>query len=272
MELFDKIIKIIKSPKFYGPVLIIIISLIIYNMVSGFINKITIKGKTELEKKKRKTLVLLFTNIFKYIIVLIDALMVLDIFGVNTTSILAGLGIAGVVIGLALQDALKDIISGINIIMDNYYMVGDLVKYGDFTGYIESLGLKSTKITGFNNDTLTVANRNIDKIINLSQKKAIIYLSIPTAYESKFEKCEKAINKALDEIKKFDYVVSNETKFLGINELASSSVNYYVQIKCDTKMQYACKRAFLKLIKEQYEKDNIKIPYNQIEVHHGSDI
>ena len=80
------------------------------------------------------------------------------------------------------------------------------------------------------------------------------------------------LKKQNNTLKKFDYVVSNETRFLGINELASSSVNYYVQIKCDTKMQYACKRAFLKLIKEQYEKDNIKIPYNQIEVHHGSDI
>ncbi len=272
MEIFKKLNDIIKSPKFYGPVLIIIFSLIIYNIVSGFINKLTIKGRTELEKKKRKTIVILFTNIFKYIIVLIDILMILDIFGVNTTSILAGLGIAGVVIGLALQDALKDIISGVNIIMDNYYMVGDLVKYGDFTGYIESLGLKSTKITGLNNNTLTVANRNIDKVINYSQKKFFVYMTIPTCYECSFEECEKSINKALDKMKKIDYVIASETKFLGINEFASSSVNYYVQIMCDARMQYMCKREFLKLIKEQYEKDNIKIPYDQIEVHHGSDI
>ena len=64
----------------------------------------------------------------KYFIAAVSAIMILNIYGVDTTSIIAGLGVAGVVIGLAFQDALKDIISGINIIMDNYYVVGDLVK------------------------------------------------------------------------------------------------------------------------------------------------
>lgn len=214
----------------------------------------------------------MLTNIIKYIIVIVDALMILNIYGVNTSSILAGLGIAGVVIGLALQDALKDIISGVNIIMDNYYMVGDYVKYDNFTGYIETLGLKSTRIVNGNNEVLNIANRNIDKIINLSQKKAIIYLTIPTAYECKMEDASKAINKVLDKIKKLDYVVSSECKFLGVDELDSSAVNYYVQIKCETKRRFECKRTFLSLIKEEYDKENIKIPYQQIEVHHGEDI
>ncbi len=272
MNTINKTIKIIKSFKFYGPILVIIISIIIYNILKNIISKISVKGKNELERKKRKTIVSLLTNIIKYIIVLVDGLIILNIYGVNTSSILAGLGIAGVVIGLALQDALKDIISGVNIIMDNYYMVGDYVRYENFTGYIETLGLKSTRIVNGNNEVLNIANRNIDKIVNLSQKKSIIYITIPTAYECKYEDASKAINKVLAKIKKLDYVVANDCQFLGIDELDNSAVNYYVQIKCETKRRFECKRTFLNLIKEEYDKENIKIPYQQIEVHHGENI
>ena len=103
-------------------------------------------------------------------------------FGVDTSSFIAGLGVASVVIGLALQDALKDIIGGINIILDNFYVVGDYVKYGDFTGQVISFGLKSTKIKDFNGNVMVVSNRNIDEIINLSQDKHVILLNIPTCY------------------------------------------------------------------------------------------
>src|SRR5574344_2282365 len=150
MKLGEEIINFIGSPKFYAPIIIILVSLIIYNIIGSLLDKATIKGKTELEKKKRKTIIILLHNITKYIIAIIAILSILNVYVINTTSILAGLGIVGVVIGLALQDALKDIIGGINIILDNFYVVGDYVKYGDFTGQVISFGLKSTKIKDFN--------------------------------------------------------------------------------------------------------------------------
>ena len=218
------------------------------------------------------TIVYLFRNILKYVLALISIIAILNIYGVNTSSLLAGLGVVGVVIGLALQDALKDIIGGINIIMDNYYVVGDLVTFGDFTGNVIEFGLKSTKIKGLKGDILIVANRNIDKIINLSQKRTVIFLNIPTAYEENHEKVEKSLESALKKLRKNENVLDKDTKYLGINEFGSSSISYLIQIKCLQGTHYAVRREALRLVKEAYEKDNIKIPFDQIEVHHGKDI
>lgn len=272
MILFEKLVDIIKSRMFYGPIIVIISSIILYKVLSNLLKKATVKGKNELETKKRKTLISLFYNIIKYVVSIIALLIILDIYGVDTTSLIAGLGIAGVVIGFALQDALKDIIGGISIIMDNYYVVGDIVKYGDFTGTVSEFGLKNTKVINANNEVLIIANRNIDRVINYSQKRSILLIKIPTSYEADSNKVEKVINKVLDKIKKYDYVDSEECLYLGIDELADSSVNYLVKLKCEQGMQYGLKREFLLMIKQAYEKDNIKIPYNQIEVHNGSNV
>ena len=271
-DIFNKIFNFVKSPKFYGPIIAILVAYIIYLIIDNIINKASIKGRNELEKKKRKTVILLAKNIIKYLLVIIVFLIILNIYGVNTNSLIAGLGVIGAVIGLAFQDALKDIIGGINIILDNYFVVGDLVCFSDFTGTIMEFGLKSTKIQNAKGEVLILANRNIDKIINLSQKKCAILLTIPTAYECDHKKVEKVLKSVLTKIKKEDDVSENDTEYLGIDSFAGSSINYLIRIKCKQGTQFAIKRLALKYIKEAYEENDLKIPYDQIEVHHGSDI
>lgn len=272
MNTLDTILDFIKSVKFYGPILVIAISIIIYNIIARMIDKANIHGKTELEKKRRKTVILLIKNVIKYVMVVLAALNILSIYGVNTSSIVAGLGVIGAVIGLAFQDALKDIIGGVNIILDNYYVVGDLIKFGDFTGTVIEFGLKSTKIQNPGGEVLIIANRNVDKVINLSQKKSVILLTIPTAYECDHKVVERVLNKVLDKLKKEKEVSENDTEYLGIDAFESSSISYLIKIKCVQGSQFTIKRLALKLIKEAYEENNLKIPYDQIEVHHGENI
>ena len=260
MEFWVKIADIVSSKKFYGPIVVIIGVIFIYKIIISVLNKATIRGTTEFEKKKRVTVLVLFKNITKYVCLIIAALMILDIFGVDTSSF------------IALQDALKDIIGGINIILDNFYVVGDYVKYGDFTGQVISFGLKSTKIKDFNGNVMVVSNRNIDKIINLSQDKHVILLNIPTCYEVTEEKVKSVLLDVLDDVKKIKDVDDKECNYLGVNELGDSAVNYLISVKCKQGSEYAVRRTILTLVKDAYDKNNIKIPYNQIEVHNGSKI
>ena len=150
--------------------------------------------------------------------------------------------------------------------------VGDYVKYGDFTGIITSFGLKSTKIKDFNGNVLNIANRYIDKIINISQERHVIYLRVPTAYEASEEKVKKVLLSVLEKLGKLADVDGKECNYLGIDDLGDSAVKYLITIKCKQGSEYRVRRAALTLIKEAYDKNNIKIPYNQIEVHNGSKI
>ncbi len=255
----EKIIEFFLSKEFYGPIIIIILSIVVYNLLVAILEKAQIIGRTELDKKRRKTIIILICNIIKYLISLIAIVLILNIYGINTTSLVTGLGIAGVVVGLALQDALKDIIGGINIIMDNYYVVGDIIKYNNFEGTVISFGLKTTKVKAENGEVLIVANRNISAIINLSQKQSVLIFEIPTDSESNEKDIKKIIEKIITDISKYPYIDSKESMYLGIENIKSTGIVYSFKIKCEQGKEKELKREVYAKIKELYQKNNIRI-------------
>lgn len=271
MDLIEKVFSFFTKKEVFGTLIIIIIAMIIYSIGRLIISKILIKGKNAYDVKKRKTVVSMVESIYKYLLAIIVLIFILELYGFDTKSLIAGLGIAGALAGLALQDTLKDIIGGISIIMENYYVVGDYITINDFTGQIIEFGLKSTKVKNYNGEVLVFANRSVDKIINISQKKANIIINIPTAYEEKSSKVEKILLKLIEEIKEMKYVSKN-CSYLGISELGASEVIYTIAIECEQENQWEVKRKILKLVKDTYDKEKIKIPYKQVEVHHGQNI
>ena len=258
----------LKESELLRSLLAVLIAVIIYSAFKLIIRCFIKTGKSTFERKRRNTIVRLFENIFKYVVLILAVLYILNTYGIDTKSLVEGIGIAGVVIGLALQDLLKDLISGLSIIVDNYFVIGDIVEFDGFMGEVVEFGLKSTKIRSYTGETLTIANRNIDRIKNLSQKSSNIFLIIPTAYEFSEDKVKKALDIALKEI------ISNtdadeESCYLGIDEFASSSINYIIKIHCPQDKRIPTKRAALSIIKKVYDDHKIKIPYNQIEVHNA---
>ncbi len=261
-------IDVLKDSVFIRSVFVIVVGIVLYTLIKVLIRCFIRSGKSTFEKKRRNTVVKLLENIFKYIIFIVVILFILEAYGVNTKSLIAGIGVAGVVIGLALQDLLKDLISGLSIMLDNYFVIGDIVEYDGFTGEVVEFGLKSTKIRSISGETLSVANRNIDKIKNLSQKSSNIMIKVPTAYEEKEEKVRKVLNEAIADI-----ISSTEaddlSEYLGIEDFDSSSVMYLVKIHCPQDKRWVVRREALNIIKRYYDKNNVKIPYTQIEVHNA---
>ncbi|MFA6752651.1 MAG: mechanosensitive ion channel family protein [Bacilli bacterium] len=255
----EKIIQFLLSEKFITPIVVIIVGIIIYKIAEKILNKSNTKGKNDLYKKRRNTVIILLLNVIKYTIIIIGLIIILDAYGVNTASLIAGLGVVGVVIGLAFQEALKDIINGINIIMDDYYVVGDVIIYNNFKGTVISFGLKTTKIKSDAGEVLTVANRNISTITNLSQKKAVLYIEIPTSIDSDQKLVTKTINKIIDEISKYNYVEAKESEFLGIEKINSTTINYLFKIKCTQGKEKELRRDINKKIIENYQKNNIEL-------------
>ena len=261
-------IDILKESKLLKALLIVLCAIILYNVLKVVIRIFVKTGKSTFEKKRRKTIVKLIENIFKYIILVVLVLAILEVYGVDTKSLVAGIGIVGVVLGLALQDLLKDLISGLSIMLDNYFVIGDIVEYDGFTGEVTEFGLKSTKIQAFTGETFSIANRNIDKIKNLSQKSSNLFIKVPTAYEASEEKVAAALKEAVKEIIK-NTDADEASEYLGIEEFSESSINYIVKVHCSQDKRIQVKRQALSIIKKVYDKNKIKIPYNQIEVHNG---
>ena len=267
---FEPLLNILKNKEVYGPILILVTSFIVYSVIKSIVEHIVNHEKSNnYMAKKRRTIIDLISNIIKYIIIIVAIIAVLQVYNINTASIVASLGVASAILGLAFQDALKDLIGGITIILENYYMVGDYVTYNDFTGKVISLGLKSTKIQNYKNEVYIIANRNVTQVINISQAKANVVLIIQAAYEHPTAEVEKVINKIIIKIKKIKSVLPETVAYLGIDELSSSSVNYLINFISVHDEQWQAKRDALKIIKDTFDEENIKIPYDQIEVHNG---
>lgn len=270
-EFFEKLFDFIMTKRILGSVIVLVVTMILIKIFNNIISKILITGKDQFEIKRRKTIIKLFQSFFKYILWTIALLTILDFYGVNTRSLIVSIGSIGVVLGLALQDTVKDLISGISLILENYLAVGDIVTYNDFTGEVLEIGLRTTKLKKASGEVMIIANRNIDTIINSSQKKANLLLEIDTAYEEECKKVEKVLKSVISESIKEGLIIE-DSAYLGINDLSASSVKYLINIHCEQTKRMIVKRAILEKVKIAYEKNNIKIPYNQIEVHHGQDI
>ena len=167
------------------------------------------------------------------------------------------------IVGLSLQDALKDIIMGFNIIIDSYFSVGDVIKIDDVEGKVIELGVKSTKLKDVNTENvLVIANRNIVKALRLSEQ---LIIDIPIPYEEKTDKIETIIDKIVFQIKENKEI--RDAKYLGINEFADSAVIYRVMIWCQPEQKLPLKRYALRIVKTTLDENNITIPYTQIDIH-----
>ncbi len=267
----DKFWEFILQKKIIGPVIVLIVGLAFTYIIKNIVKRLFIKGKNTFEQKKRATVVQLTTNVLKFFIYGIMLIIILEIYGVDTRSMIASLGIAGVVLGLALQETVKDFISGLSIIVDSYFVVGEMVTINGVTGEVIEMNIKSTKIKKYTGEVLVISNRNINQVINLSQMRAGIKIEVPTDYDEEVEHVEDTLRKVVTEAKKIPNVYQDST-YLGIEDFKDSSINYSIMIYCKQDEQWEIRRKVLRMIKLAYEEANIKIPYSQIEVHNGKKI
>ena len=150
----------IKSDKFYEPIIYIVIGILVYTLIKVVIKKI---GKNKYIDKKKMTIISLIRNVIKCLVCIFVVLAILSVYGVDISGIIASLGIAGVVVGLALQDIASDFISGIFILFDDQYTLGDTVSINGFKGQVISFGLMSTKIKAYTGEVLIISNSSLKR-------------------------------------------------------------------------------------------------------------
>lgn len=213
--------------------------------------------------KKRDSYAKLLRSLVKYAIGIVVVLLILQINGIDVTSIIAGLGIASVIAGLALQDTLKNIISGFNIVADDYFMVGDVLRVNGVEGKVIDLRLKTTKLQSIKTqDVYVISNQDIRDALIVS-KQLDISISLP--YEEKIDRIEKIMSEIVEKISKIEKVES--ASYLGLSEFSESALEYKIRLLAKPEYHPAIKLAINKIIKLTLEQKNVSIPYPQLDVH-----
>lgn len=216
-----------------------------------------------LSNKRKRTYMRMLKSIVGTILVVVLVLIILQAFGINVSSMLASVGVVSVIVGFALQDALKDIIRGFEIISSNYYDIGDLIKFGDNLGQVQSITLRTTKIQDINTmNIVSIANRNIDKV---EVDTGYIYVKVPLPYELKIEKADAAMREIAKRLGKTDLITS--ASYQGLSTINDSSLDYQVVVTCEPMNRLQARRNALHVIVETLEEAKISIPYTQLDLH-----
>ena len=260
-------------------VIYVVVAVIFYFILTRITKALLRKPREKLGDKltarqiqRMSTLEGLINSALKYIVILALILALLANFGVDVSSLLAGLGIVTAVIGLAFQDFGKDIIAGFSIIMDKLYEVGDLIEVDGFKGRVTSVGMKTTKVKNYRGKELTIANRNMTSVINYSAHNTLAEVDLPVSYEADSDHVEKVLEKVCADLKENpeleEYIVGDVTCY-GPIQIDDSAIVWRVNAECAPYKHFKPQRAIRRLALKEFKKAGIKVPYKQVEVHNG---
>lgn len=257
----EKIIKFLLSGKFIGSAVVIIIVVAMCIAIHHIKEKY--KKTQSNSSNERSTAVRILISALRFVVVLIGVFAILQVNGVNITGMMAGLGIISAIIGLALQDLLKDIIMGVNIVVDHFFSVGEVVSYGGREGVIVSVTLRTTKVGDLDDHSITtICNRNISEIRRFSKR---LDLDIPLAYGADVQTVRTALDDICAEVTALEHV--EKCSYEGIQLFDSSSIQYRLLIFCDPTKRADVRRAANIRIQACLAKAGLEIPFNQLDVH-----
>lgn len=262
MKDFLKFVNKVMHTSIVNSIIVIIICFFLYKVISYILS-----GKNKslriFTSNRSKTYLRMLKSMIRYIFIIVTILILLQINGVNVSSMLAGVGIVSVIVGFAIQDLLKDIIKGLDIISDQYFQVGDVISYKGIEGKVLAIGLKCTKVKDVRTlNVISISNRNIEQVELVSN---LINVDIPMPYELKVEKAESIIENVIDLVKEIKCVENVE--YRGVNKLDESFINYQIKVYCQPIDKIQTNRDVLRCILVAFEKHHIQVPYKQIDIH-----
>ncbi|MCF6273272.1 MAG: mechanosensitive ion channel [Rhodobacteraceae bacterium] len=241
-------------------VLMALLTLLGAMWVSGLVKRQIVRLSHKY-KELDDTLFLFLASLAKYVILAVAAVFVLARFGIQTTSLIALLGAAGLAIGLALQGTLSNLAAGVMLLGFRPFKIGDFVDVGGHTGTVKAIALFTTEIATVDNIQIIIPNGDIwaSSIRNYSYyDRRRCDLVIGVAYDSDLKKAEEAIFKV---IRADPRSLQDPEPFVAVTNLGDSSVDFSLRVWVEKADYAALKFALLRGIKEEFDRQGIDIPF-----------
>ena len=216
--------------------------------------------------KKTRGLLTILISVIKYAAVLLWLFFVLSSFGVNTTVILAGIGILSLIVGLAIQPLLADIIAGLFIVFEDVFHVGDVIVADGFRGQVKEIGMRHTQLVDAGGNVKVINNSDIRSMVNLTDQLSVVSVDMSIEYGESLERVEAIIAQNIDNIKEAIPAIVEGPWYKGVSALADSSVNLKFFAKCEEDDRFQVERDLNRQFKLLFDKNNINIPFPQVVV------
>jgi small-conductance mechanosensitive channel len=224
--------------------------------------------KTEMDEKQREdTLVSTVGAGVRVSIWILTILLLLAEVGIDIAPLLAGAGIAGVALGFGAQSMVKDFLSGVFILMENQYRVGDVIEINQtVSGQVEMVTLRATVLRDLDGMVHHISNGQINIATNMTMEYANVNLDLGVGYSTDIDQLEKVINKVgqdLADDPAWTEKIFEAPKFLRINDFADSSIVVKIIGMTAPMQQWAVTGELRSRLKKAFDKHDIEIPFPQ---------
>ena len=220
-------------------------------------------GSSERRTQRAETMGSLLKSIGTGVILAIVSIMVLAQLGVNIAPIIASAGIVGIAFGFGAQNLVKDLLSGIFMILEDQYGVGDAVDLGEASGTVEAVGLRVTRLRDVNGTVWYVRNGEILRVGNQSQNWARTVLDITVDYEADLDRVQVILQEeatAMYEDERFHDVIIEQPEVWGVERFDKDGAVVRVVLKTAPLQQWVVARAMRQRVKARFDTEGIRIP------------
>jgi small-conductance mechanosensitive channel len=205
------------------------------------------------EDQKGQTLVPLLESVSQYVLYFGCVLMMLHVFGIPTTPILASAGVVGLAVGLGAQNFVTDLVSGFFILFENQYLVGDMVQIGDATGRVEAINIRCTQIRDESGKLYIIPNGQIKTVVNFSKGyvNAVVDIKVPTS--TNLDQVMRDMAEAGKRLRERRREVMGETVIKGLVDLTPTDMAIRAVTKVQPGTHLTMQQEYRKILKEVFD-------------------
>ncbi len=220
------------------------------------------------KNNRARTLISLTKNVLRYAVILAAICIILRIFTVDIGTILAGLGIIALIIGFGAESLIADIVTGMFILIDNQYNIGDIIEVDGFRGTVTEINVRSTVLTDVGGNVKIINNSDMKNVLNRSNNSSKSVSDFPIPYETDLEALEKQIPGLIDEIFENNQpLMLRKPEYLGVNKLDDSAVILRFTVDVAEGDIFMGARALNRDLYIGMRKLGVEVPFPQLDLH-----
>lgn len=222
----------------------------------------------KVDNHRGKTIVSISMSFVKYVAALIVLCWGLRILGVDLSTIVTSVGILALIVGFGAESLIADVVTGIFMLFENQYNVGDIIEVNGLRGTVSNIGIRTTSIIDGSGNTKIINNSEMTDLLNRSNGATFVYTDIAIPYETDLEAFEQKLPKLLQSI----YLEHKDTlkkvpQYLGVQELEASGVVLRFKSETAECEIYNTMRMMNRALFLGFRKLGVEVPYTQIDLH-----
>ena len=265
--LFDSFKEFFKSFKLDGLALLKVLMMVL--LVLAVTNLVVfILGLIKPKNHRAATLLTMVASAMKYIAAIVIICWGLSLLGADVGTTVASLGILALVIGFGAESLIADLVTGVFMLFENQYNVGDYIEVAGFRGRVTEIGIRTTCIEDPGGNVKIVNNSAMTNLLNRSDHNSRAVSTIGIPYGTDLEALEKKFPAMMAGIlERHSDIMLSEPIYLGVDELANSSVNLKFVVEVDDKNIFAAARQLNRELFLEFRKAGVEVPFPQVDVH-----